>query len=421
MEKPTFFDRLSHAWNAFQGTEKQYPLFGPLGAGPVYNYRPGNMFPSLTADRNIVSSIYNRIAVDVARSGLMVARVDQNGNYLEQINSGLNTCLTQESNIDQTAKQFLMDVALSMFDEGVVAIVPVDTDVRLNETGSFDVKTMRTGKIVEWYPQDVKVNVYNEMTGERKDLVFAKRQVAIVVNPLYSIMNEPNSTLKRLISKLAILDAVDKQSGSGKLDLIIQLPYVVKTETKEAQAQKRRKSIEDQIAGSKYGIAYIDGSERITQLNRPVENNLLAQIQYLTDMLHSELGISKEVMNGTADEQTMLNYYNSTVDPIVNSIADAMNNRFLTKTAKTQGHKIIHRRDPFQMVPVTSLAEIADKFTRNEILTGNEIRGIIGFRPVDDPSADELRNKNVAQPKELASPPVPITSEEGGPQNGREV
>ena len=415
MDNPTFRDKLSHAWNAFRGLDSNFTLKGPSGTdlSSVDRYIRSNQ--SFYPDKKITSAIYNKIAIEVSKYGFIHAKVDENGNYLEPVKSKLNRCLTEEANVDQSAKNFIMDLVLSLFDEGVVAVVPVDTDVSLNDTGAFDVLSMRVGKITDWHPQDVKIDVYNELTGKRKELIFSKRQVAIVYNPFYSVMNEANSTLRRLISKLSLLDAIDKQSGSGKLDLIIQLPYVVKTETKQAQAAARRAAIENQIQGSKYGIAYIDGSERITQLNRPVENNLLAQVQYLTEMLFSELGITKEIMNNQASEQELINFYNATIEPVATAISDAFNNRFLTTTAKSQGHKIVFKRDPFKMVPVSALSEMADKFTRNEILTGNEIRGIIGFRPSSDPTADELRNKNLSTSGEDR---LPVADKEVDPQNG---
>lgn len=323
--------------------------------------------------------------------------MDDNGRFLEEINSGLNSCLTLEANVDQTSRAFIQDVVMSMFDEGSVAIVPVDTD-RDPKIGSFDIYSLRTAKILEWYPRHVKVRVYNDRTGEQEDLVLAKSEVAIIENPLYAVINEPNSTMQRLIRKLALLDRVDEESSSGKLDLIIQLPYVIKTQARRDQAERRRKEIEDQLQGSRYGIAYTDGTEKIVQLNRSLDNNLTKQIEYLTDLLYSQLGITQEILNGSANEATMLNYYDRTVEPIAAAIADELRRKFLTKTARTQKQSIVFFRDPFKLVPVSQLAEIADKFTRNEIMTSNEIRQIIGMKPSNDPSADELRNKNLSQP-----------------------
>lgn len=323
--------------------------------------------------------------------------MDDNGRFLEEINSGLNSCLTLEANVDQTSRAFIQDVVMSMFDEGSVAIVPVDTD-RDPKIGSFDIYSLRTAKILEWYPRHVKVRVYNDRTGEQEDLVLAKSEIAIIENPLYAVINEPNSTMQRLIRKLALLDRVDEESSSGKLDLIIQLPYVIKTQARRDQAERRRKEIEDQLQGSRYGIAYTDGTEKIVQLNRSLDNNLTKQIEYLTDLLYSQLGITQEILNGSANEATMLNYYDRTVEPIAAAIADELRRKFLTKTARTQKQSIVFFRDPFKLVPVSQLAEIADKFTRNEIMTSNEIRQIIGMKPSNDPSADELRNKNLSQP-----------------------
>lgn len=323
--------------------------------------------------------------------------MDDNGRFLEEINSGLNSCLTLEANVDQTSRAFIQDVVMSMFDEGSVAIVPVDTD-RDPKIGSFDIYSLRTAKILEWYPRHVKVRVYNDRTGEQEDLVLAKSEVAIIENPLYAVINEPNSTMQRLIRKLALLDRVDEESSSGKLDLIIQLPYVIKTQARRDQAERRRKEIEDQLQGSRYGIAYTDGTEKIVQLNRSLDNNLTKQIEYLTDLLYSQLGITQEILNGSANEATMLNYYDRTVEPIAAAISDELRRKFLTKTARTQKQSIVFFRDPFKLVPVSQLAEIADKFTRNEIMTSNEIRQIIGMKPSNDPSADELRNKNLSQP-----------------------
>ena len=391
-----FSDRLKHSWNAFFSRD---PTYIYRDTGPSYSYRPDRPRFTRGNERSIVTSIYNRIALDVAAVSIQHVRLDDSGRFLEPINSGLNNCLTLEANIDQTSRAFIQDVVISMFDEGCVAIVPVDTDSD-PEKGSYDIDTMRTGQIIEWYPRHVKVRVYNDRTGQKEDIIRSKDTVAIIENPLFAVINEPNSTMQRLIRKLNLLDYIDEQSGSGKLDLIIQLPYLVKTETKRQQAEKRRQDIEDQLTGSKYGIAYTDATERITQLNRPVENNLMKQIEYLTSMLNSQLGITTTIMDGTADEKTMLNYNNRTVEPIVSAIVDAMKRTFLTKTARSQKQSILFFRDPFKLVPVNDLAEIADKFTRNEIMTSNEIRQIVGMRPSDDPRADELRNANINQSNE---------------------
>lgn len=404
-----FTDRLKHSWNAFFSRD---PTYFYRDTGPSYSYRPDRPRFTRGNERSIVTSIYNRIALDVAAVSIQHVRLDESGRFLEPINSGLNNCLTLEANIDQTSRAFIQDVVISMFDEGCVAIVPVDTDSD-PEKGSFDIDTMRTGKIVEWYPRHVKVRVYNDRTGQKEDVILSKESVAIIENPLFAVINEPNSTMQRLIRKLNLLDYIDEQSGSGKLDLIIQLPYIVKTDARRKQAEQRRKDIEDQLSGSKYGIAYTDGTERITQLNRSVENNLMKQIEYLTNMLNSQLGITTTIMDGTADEKTMLNYNNRTIEPIVSAIVDAMKRTFLTKTARSQRQSILFFRDPFKLVPVNDLAEIADKFTRNEIMTSNEIRQIVGMRPSDDPKADELRNSNINQSnEELQESGTPSSPEE---------
>jgi hypothetical protein len=351
-------------------------------------------------EKTIVTSLYNRIAIDVSAIPIQHVRLDQNGRYIETIKSGLNDALTLSANADQTGRAFIQDVVMSMFDEGCVAIVPVDTTINPSVSSSYDIQTMRAGEILEWYPAHVRVRLYDERTGVKKDVTVPKEFVAIVENPLYAVMNEPNSTLKRLITKLQLLDAIDQQSGSGKLDLIIQLPYVIKTTARREQAEQRRKDIEDQLAGSKYGIAYTDGTEKVTQLNRPAENNLMAQIEYLTAMLYSQLGLTESIFDGTADEKVMLNYYNRTVEPILSAIADEMKRKFLTKTARTQNQSIAFFRDPFKLVPVQNMADIADKFTRNEILSSNEFRSVIGFKAADDPRADQLVNKNISPPTE---------------------
>ena len=386
--------RLQHGWNAFLNNKD--PTYN-YGSGGGYYYRPDR--PRLTRgnERSIVTSVYNRIALDVSDIDIRHVRLDENGRYIEDIDSGLNNCLTVEANIDQTGKAFIQDVVMSMLDEGCVAIVPVDTTLNPKVTGSYDINSMRTGKIVQWYPQHVKVNLYNDKTGRKEEVILPKSMVAIVEHPLYAVMNEPNSTLQRLIRKLNLLDYVDEQTGAGKLDLIIQLPYVIKSNARRQQAEDRRADIERQLKDSKYGIAYTDGTERITQLNRPVENNLMKQIEYLTSMLYSQLGINQAVLDGTADEKTMLNYTNRSIGPIISAIVDEMKRKFLTKTARSQMQSIRYFKDPFKLVPVNEIAEISDKLTRNEIASSNEIRQIIGWKPSQDPAADELRNKNLNQ------------------------
>ena len=396
----TLTSRLKKAWNAFTNnrdpTTANYQ-YRDIGMG--YVYRPDRVRFTRGNERSIVTSVYNRIAMDVAAISIKHCRVDENGRYIEDMKSGLNDCLTVEANIDQTGRSFIQDVVMSMFDEGAVAIVPVDTSFDPTISGSYDILSMRTGKIIEWYPRHVKVKVYNDRTGKKEDIVLPKKSVAIIENPLYAVINEPNSTMQRLVRKLNILDAIDEQSGSGKLDLIIQLPYVIKSEARQQQAEKRRRDIEDQLKGP-YGIAYTDGTEKITQLNRPVENNLMKQIEYLMNQLYSQIGMTPSVLDGTADEKAMLNYNNRTIEPIVSAIVDAMKRSFLTKTARTQGQTVMFFREPFKLVPVANLADIADKFTRNEIMTSNEMRQVIGMKPSDDPKADELRNSNLNHPDE---------------------
>lgn len=401
----SFGSRLKHAWNAFTGTD--YTTYQDVGPG--YSSRPDRIRLTKGNERSIITSVYNRIALDVAALNVQHIRLDENGRFLSVIQDGLNTCLTVEANIDQTARAFIQDIVVSMLDEGCVAIVPVDTTYDPSVTGSYDIQTMRVGKILAWYPQHVRVRLYNERTGAKENILVPKSTVAIVENPLYAVVNEPNSTMQRLIRKLNLLDVIDEQSGSGKLDLIIQLPYVIKTEARRQQAENRRKDIEAQLSGTKYGIAYADGTERITQLNRSVNNNLMSQIEYLTSMLYSQLGITQSILDGTADEKTMLNYNNRTIEPIISAIVDEMKRKFLTKTARSQSQSISFFRDPFKLVPVNDIAEIADKFTRNEIMTSNEIRQVIGMKPSDDPRADELRNKNLSAPSESepeTNPPV---------------
>ena len=401
----SFGSRLKHAWNAFTGTD--YTTYQDVGPG--YSSRPDRIRLTRGNERSIITSVYNRIALDVAALNVQHIRLDENGRFLSVIQDGLNTCLTVEANIDQTARAFIQDIVVSMLDEGCVAIVPVDTTYDPSVTGSYDIQTMRVGKILDWYPQHVRVRLYNERTGTKENILVPKSTVAIIENPLYAVVNEPNSTMQRLIRKLNLLDVIDEQSGSGKLDLIIQLPYVIKTEARRQQAENRRKDVEAQLSGSKYGIAYTDGTERITQLNRSVNNNLMSQIEYLTSMLYSQLGITQSILDGTADEKTMLNYNNRTIEPIISAIVDEMKRKFLTKTARSQSQSISFFRDPFKLVPVNDIAEIADKFTRNEIMTSNEIRQVIGMKPSDDPRADELRNKNLSAPSESEpeiNPPV---------------
>ena len=398
--------RLKHAWNAF--VNNRDPTASYRDIGPGYSYRPDR--PRLTRgnERSIITSVYNRIALDVAAIDIRHVKLDEDDRFSEIIDSGLNNCLALDANIDQTGRAFIQDAVMSMLDEGCVALVPIETTFNPQQTGSFDINTIRTGKILDWYPKHVRVSVYNERSGKREEIVLPKDTIAIIENPLYAVMNEPNSTMQRLIRKLNLLDAIDEQSGSGKLDLVIQLPYVVKTEARRQQAEARRKDIEMQLAGSKYGIAYTDGTEKITQLNRSVDNNLMKQIEYLTSMLYSQLGITQAVLEGTADEKTMLNYYSRTIEPIIAAIVDEMKRKFLTKTARTRRQSIAFFRDPFKLVPVDNIAEIADKFTRNEIMTSNEIRQKIGMKPSKDPKADKLINSNLNQPEEneQLTPPV---------------
>lgn len=417
----TIGSRLKHAWNAFTGNRDPTAVYQSSEVG--YSRRPDRVRLTLGNERSIISSIYNRIALDVAAISIKHCRLDDDGRFVEEIKSHLNECLNLEANIDQTGRAFIQDVVMSMLDEGCVAIIPVDTSINPKKTGSYDILSMRTGKILEWYPGKIKVQVYNERTGQKEDITVSKRNAAIIENPLYAIVNEPNSTLKRLIRKLNLLDAIDEQSGSGKLDMIIQLPYLVKTETRRKQAEDRRKLIEDQLANSKYGIAYIDGTERVTQLNRPLENNLMKQIEFLTSMLYSQLGITQTILDGTADDKTMLNYYSRSIEPIISAIVDAMKRSFLTKTARSQKQSIVFFRDPFKLVPVNDMAEIADKFTRNKIMTSNEIRQIVGMKPSDDPSADKLENSNIRQPDQATTLPKATeeVNEGGEIQNGEPV
>ncbi len=407
--------RLKHAWNVFTAKEA---VGGRWDIGPSNYYRPDRPIFSRGNERSIITSVYNRIALDVAAITIHHVRLDDEGRFTSVMDSSLNDCLSLEANIDQTGRAFIQDVVQSMLDEGCVAIVPVDTDLD-PKSGSYKIETMRTGKILEWYPQHVKVRVYNERTGRKEDVLVPKRTVAIVENPFYAVMNEPNSTMQRLIRKLNILDAIDEQSGSGKLNLIIQLPYVIKTEARRQQAEKRRKDIEEQLSGSKYGVAYTDGTEHVVQLNRPVDNNLMSQIEFLTSMLYSQLGLTQSIMDGTADDKTMLNYLTRTVEPILSAIVDEMKRKFLTKTARSQKQSILFFRDPFKLVPVGEFAEIADKMTRNEVMTSNEIRQKIGMTPSKDPNADKLRNSNLSAPKEESTEQNKPKEDEF--QNGSEV
>ena len=408
-------DRLQHAWNAFVYNDNTYT--NPQNLGGFSTFKPDRVHFSRGVEKSIVTSVYNRLALDVASLAIKHVRLDENGRYMEEVNSGLQNCLNVEANIDQTGRAFLQDVVMSMLDEGCVAIVTVDTTVNPAVSGSYEINTMRTGKIIEWYPAHVRIRVYNDKKGIHEEITLPKSSVAIIENPLYAVINEPNSTMQRLIRKLNLLDVVDEQTSSGKLDLIIQLPYVIKSEARRKQAEERRKDIEMQLSGSKYGIAYTDGTERITQLNRPAENNLMKQVEYLTSMLYSQLGLTQSIMDGSADDKTMLNYYNRTIEPIIAAIVDEIKRKFLTKTARSQKQTIMYFRDPFKLVPVNEIAEIADKFTRNEIMTSNEIRQIVGMKPADDPSADELRNKNLNQSgKEIEAKQAPDKN-----QNEKEV
>ena len=390
----SFLSRLKHAWNAFNNKDPT-PKYQDIGAS--YYYRPDRQRFTGGNERTIVTSVYNRIALDAAAVEIKHVRLDENGRYLETIDSGINRCLNEEANIDQTGRAFIQDIVMSMLDEGCVAIVPVDTTFNPNITNSYDIQSMRVGKILQWYPNHIQVRVYNEKTGNKEDIIVPKNMVGIIENPLYAVINEPNSTMQRLIRKLSLLDAVDEQSGSGKLDLIIQLPYTIKTEARRQQAEARRKEIEVQLTNSKYGIAYTDGTERITQLNRPIENNLMKQIEYLTSMLYSQLGITQSILDGTADEKTMLNYYSRSIEPIISAIVDELKRKFLTRTARSQLQSFLFFRDPFKLVPITEIATIADTFTRNEILSSNEVRQLIGIKPSSDPKADQLRNSNLNQ------------------------
>lgn len=410
-------DRLKHAWNIFKNKD---PTQVNWNIGPSYGYRPDRMRYTRGNERSIVTAVYNRIAMDVAAVNLKHIRLDENDRYKETIDSGLNNCLSIEANLDQTGRAFIQDLVASMLDEGCVAAVPTDADDEPEDSGNFKVYTLRTGKILEWYPRHVKVEVYNEQEGQRQQIIIPKSTVPLIENPMYSVMNEPNSIYQRLVRKLTLLDVVDEQTSSGKLDLVIQLPYIIKTEARRVQAEKRRRDIEKQLSEGKYGIAYMDGTERITQLNRPVENNLMKQIEYLTSMFFSQLGITQSILSGTADEKTMLNYYNRTIEPILSAIADEMKRKFLTPTARSQKQTIAYFRDPFKLVPVNDIAEIADKFTRNEIMTSNEIRQVIGMKPSSDPNADVLRNKNLSDSSN-ARQPIPTNAGADETNNNEET
>lgn len=411
---------LKHSWNAFGNTRDptpEYPI--SYNVGMSYSQRPDRVRLTMGNEQSIISSIYTRIAIDCASMNFRHARIDDNGRYLEEIDSGLNRCLNLAANKDQSARDFVQDVVMSMLDEGVIALVPTNTTANPKLTGSYDIQSMRTAKILEWFPNHLRLRCYDDRVGDSKEIMLPKDVVAIVENPFYAVMNEPNSTLKRLIYKLNILDAIDKQSGSGKLDMIIQLPYNVDSDRQKTRAEISRTRIEDQLANSRYGIAYAGATEKIVQLNRPVENNLMEQVTYLTSMLYGQLGLTDEIMNGTADEKVMLNYYNRCIEPIVASICNAMRWKFLTQTARTQGQSVIFYRDPFKLVPTEDLANIADKFTRNEILTGNEMRVVIGYKPSDDPRADELRNKNLKASGDQLSNQGPTKQQEVKDDKGR--
>lgn len=404
-----FSDRLQHAWNAFMNKDPTR-----FDYGMSYSTKPDRVRFTRGNERTIITSVYNRIAIDCAQIDIKHVKLDKRDRYIETVDSELNSCLTLSANKDQTGRAFRQDIVMSLMDEGVVAVLPVDTEFDIDQKVTTDIYSMRTAKIVQWYPDHVRLRAYNDVTGRFEEKIFPKKSVAIIENPLYAVMNEPNSTMQRLIRKLSILDYVDEQNGAGKLDLIVQLPYIIKSPARKQQAEERRKSIEDQLSSSKYGIAYTDGTEHITQLNRSVDNQLLTQIEALTRMLYSQLGLTEEIMNGTADEKAMNNYYNRTIEPIISAIVDEFKRKFLTKTARTQKHSILFFRDPFKLVPTTELAELADKFTRNEIMTSNEFRQVVGMKPADDPMADELRNKNLSPGKDEQHVGLDGQSLEGG-------
>lgn len=415
----SIMQRLQHAWNAFRNNRDPTDDIGavyknpnPVTVGYASSSRPDRMRLTRGKERSIVTAIYNRIAVDTAAVKIQHVRVNENGRYKETIKSGLNECLTLDANTDQTGRQLIQDAVMSMFDEGCVALVPIDTDINPKINGGYDILSIRTAKVTQWYPDAVRVLVYNESKGIKEEIVLPKKMIAIVENPFYAVMNEPSSTLQRLLRKMILKDMIDESTGANKLDMIIQLPYTIKTDTRMAEAEKRKKKIEEQLTDSRYGIAYIDATEKITQLNRPLENNLLDQIRDLTNQLYGQLGLTAEIINGTADEKSMLNYYNRTIEPILAALCDEMRRKFLTKTGRTQGQSIMYFQDHFKLVPVNNIADIADKFTRNEIMTANEIRSVIGMMPSEDPKADELRNSNMPQPEEPAAPPEEVDPEE---------
>ena len=415
-----FSDRLKHAWNAFTSGEEDRIRF--IDRGSSSSYRPDRPRFTRGNERSIVTSVYSRLALDAASVDIKHVKLDEAERFKEVIHSGLNECLNIEANKDQTGRAFLQDIVMSMFDEGVVAVVPIDTNIDPRNNNSISIESMRTARIVEWYPDYVKVECYNDRTGKKEQLMFPKKSVAIIENPYYSVMNEPNSTMQRLVHKLAILDAVDEQSGAGKLDLIIQFPYMIKSESRKSQAEERRRELEAQLAGSKYGVAYTDGTEKIIQLNRSLDNHLMTQIEYLTNLLYSQLGITQEILNGTATPEVMANYMSRTIEPIIGAITDEFTRKFLTKTARTQGQTIMMFKDPFKLIPVTQIAEIADKFTRNEILTSNEVRGLVGLKPVDSERANQLVNKNINQNKGdnsyMQQEQIPSTEESVGDVDG---
>lgn len=418
----TIRQRLAHAWNTFTAKPKETEEAPYLGTAVSYgSSRPDRVRPRFVNERTIISSIYTRLSIDIAAINIRHVRVDEDERFIENIHDGLNECLTVDANIDQTGRALIQDIAMTLFDKGVLAVVPVDTTIDPKVSGSYDIKTMRVGHIQAWHPEHIVVSLFNEKKGIREDVIVSKRIAAVVENPLYPVMNEPNSTLQRLIKKLSLLDAVDEQSSSGKLDLLIKLPYTIRSDARRDQADRRRTDIESQLSGSKYGIAYVDGTESVTQLNRPIENNLLGQITYLTNMLYSQLGLTPSVFDGTADEKTMLNYYNRTIEPIVSAITDSMHRAFLTKTARSQGHAIKFYRDSFKLVPISDIAEIADKFTRNEIATSNEIRAVIGWKPSQDPRAESLRNPNMPLEEPPGTTPMADPNVQGAPPGSPEV
>lgn len=408
-----FIDRLRHSWNAFMNRD---PTYNSRSIGPGYSNRPDRPRFTRGNERSVVTAIFNRIALDVSSININHCRIDSNGRFIEKIDSSLNKCLNLEANIDQTGRAFTQDIVMSMLDEGCVAIVPVDTDIDPSQTESYKILSMRTGKILEWYPNHVKVRVYNERTGEREDIKLEKKMVAIVENPLYAVINEHNSTMQRLTRKLALLDSMDERISSGKLDMIIQLPYSIKSEARRKLANERRADLEQQLSGSTYGIGYVDGTEKIVQLNRPLDNNLMKQVEYLTAQLYSQLGITQAILDGSASEEEMLNYYSRTIEPIVAAIVDEMKRKFLTKTARSQNQTIKFFRDSFRLVPLSKLAEIAGVFTQNEILTANEVRQIIGMKPSDDPKADQLVNSNINQTGTGLNPTPDISEEDMPPE-----